>query len=626
MTTRNTTSNFGLTRRLFLLILAINTLLLPFLLWGVLYIVEKGYEEKFIDNAKTETYLFSKHAANNFQTETLRPFFEEAALSGMITYIQLIDVNSKNLITIGAPSSPEKILNDSEFGQNNDYTYYNQLKVIDFNGTDKGTLIIGFDELPTLRQIQLAYKRGLYITFAYIVLTLSLIIFLRPKITALTKQINEQQQELAYRAIHDELTGLPNRNYFSNKLKNSVESCSKDGSPFAILLMDLNFFKEINDALGHQVGDTVLRHIASRLLETARPTDVVARMGGDEFAVLLVSAGPAQAVAFTEKLMMVLHKPIVTAGRTLHIGPSIGIAVFPDHGRDSSTLLRRADISMYTAKQNGLGYTQYEHGLDMNPIKKLTIGTELREGIQNDQLVVYYQPKVDLTTCKVYSAEALVRWEHPRRGLVSPIEFIPLAEQIGLIEPITLEVFKKTLWQYRSWEAKGIYVEMAVNISARNLQDETLPDQLINIVNQLEIDPSRIELELTESAIFSDPDRAIDILKRIHTQGFKLAIDDFGTGYSSLIQLRRLPLSHLKIDRSFVRDMIHNENDTSIVRAIIDMAHDLDMIVIAEGVENQATMDKLKAMGCDRVQGYFISPPLSAEKFEQWLMNSNWKP
>ncbi|MGE0680387.1 MAG: putative bifunctional diguanylate cyclase/phosphodiesterase [Candidatus Binatia bacterium] len=429
-----------------------------------------------------------------------------------------------------------------------------------------------------------------------------------------------QTAALRHQALHDTLTDLPNRIFFRESLQQAILHARRYKKPLALLLLDLDRFREINDTFGHHWGDMLLRQVGVRLHDALRKSDPIARLGGDEFAVLLPNTGDMNgAIRAATRLMNVLEHTFVVEGHTLNVGASIGIALCPEHGEDADTLLRRADIAMYTAKRAHGGFAFYQPEQDDHTPDRLLFAGELRHAIENDQLVLHYQPKASFVTGCVSHVEALVRWNHPQRGLVPPDQFIPLAEQTGLIRPLFLWVLNDALRQCSLWQREGIRLHVAVNLSMRNLQDPRLPDMLVGLLSRWNLEPTWVELEITESTLAADPERAMKILTRFSAMGMRIAIDDFGTGYSSLAYLKRLPIDEIKIDKSFVLGMANDDNDATIVRSTIDLGHNLGLKVVAEGIEDKATWDLLAAWGCDLAQGYFLSRPLPALDFVSWL-------
>ncbi len=428
--------------------------------------------------------------------------------------------------------------------------------------------------------------------------------------------------QIAILATTDSLTGLPNRNRLQEHLACCVASDRENDKFFALLLLDLDRFKEINDTFGHHYGDAVLRELNPRLSTAVRGHDTVARLGGDEFGILLPGVDRSGAVRTAERLLASLERPFVVEGQSVEIGTSIGIALYPEHGRDPATLMKRADVAMYASKRARSGHAVYTaRQSDLNP-ERLTLISDLRRGIGEGQLLLHYQPKVDLATMRTTKVEALVRWLHPREGLIMPDQFIPQAEQMRLIKPLTLWVLETALAQCRAWHEAGIDLDVAVNLVPDSLQDSELVSTIADLLKSSGAAPDWLTLEITESAMMSDPAHARSALKRLHAMGVKIAIDDFGTGYSSLAHLKDLPVDEVKVDRSFVKDMSLNDRDACIVRTVIDLGHNLGLHVVAEGVEDSPTHALLTSLGSDIAQGYYYSRPLPATDIPDWIRRS----
>jgi diguanylate cyclase (GGDEF)-like protein/PAS domain S-box-containing protein len=440
------------------------------------------------------------------------------------------------------------------------------------------------------------------------------------ELAAANRELSQARDEAQHQALHDGLTGLPNRTLLRDRLQQAILLADRDNSGLALLIMDLDRFKDVNDTLGHHSGDDLLQQVGARLRNALRASDTVARMGGDEFAVILPTAGDAELAArVAQTLVKALEQPFTLDGHAVSIGASIGVAAYPEHGSDAKVLLRHADIAMYAAKRAGIGHSVYSCEQDTNDPDRLTLIGELRAAIANDELVLHYQPKLSLRTGRCDQVEALVRWQHPERGLVPPDHFIPLAEQTGLIKPLTGWVLTEAIRQCRAWQESGLDISVAVNLSMRNLHDPELVDMVARLLEASGISPTMLKLEVTESAVMTDPKRALDSLARLRAIGVEVAIDDFGTGHSSLSYLKQMPIEEIKLDRSFVTDMGTDRNDFTIVRSTIKLAHDLGLRVIAEGVEDQATWDLLAELGCDLAQGYHMSRPLTEPNLRLWL-------
>ena len=439
-----------------------------------------------------------------------------------------------------------------------------------------------------------------------------------------SRTLRKQAKETKHQALHDALTGLHNRSYFRERVEQAVVHGKVGGERTCLMLIDLDRFKEVNDTLGHHNGDQLLRQIGTRLKNELRESDTVARLGGDEFAVLLRDvADTTQIVRTAERILTCLKQPLFFMGLTLDVGASIGISLFPDHARDVDSLLQRADVAMYVAKETHSGYEFYTADRDQNSLRRLALGSELSKAIQNKEVILYYQPKADMRTGKIIGVEALARWQHNYRGIVPPDEFIPLAEQTQLIRPLTINLLDEALRQSAVWSKKGINLKIAVNLSSRNLLDLTLPEEVARLLQKWQVEPSQLELEITESTIMADARRALTVLSTLNGMGVGLAIDDFGTGFSSLSYLKRLPVKEIKMDKSFVMKMAMDENDAAIVRSTIDLSHNLGLRVVAEGVETEAIWNQLTTLGCDLAQGYFLNRPVPPEDLEVWLREWN---
>ena len=440
-----------------------------------------------------------------------------------------------------------------------------------------------------------------------------------------SEEVMAETTALEYQALHDTLTGLPNRMLLQDRLEHAIAQSLREQNNMAFLLMDLDRFKEINDTLGHHIGDRLLQETARRIGDLLRKSDTFARLGGDEFAVLLPATDSKHAKTVCRKIIDAVDKPFTIDNLSLRVGVSIGVAMCPESGEDATTLLQRADVAMYNAKRGGLGLTLYKPEQDEYSISRLGLVGELKDAVEKNQLELCYQPMVDIRSGRISAAEALVRWNHPTLGQIAPDEFIPLAEQSGVIRDLTMWVFHNALLQWSRWHQNGIELHLSLNMSVRVLQDKELPGKVQRLIEHHGIDPSWLTLEVTESAIMSDPVTARRVMRRLADMGLKLSIDDFGTGYSSLAYLKQLPVDTVKIDRSFVTHMDQNENDAVIVRATIDLAHNLGLKVVAEGVESEDVWDLLEMLGCDVGQGFLIRRPIGAGELARWIASQRWK-
>jgi diguanylate cyclase (GGDEF)-like protein len=426
-------------------------------------------------------------------------------------------------------------------------------------------------------------------------------------------------RRLRHQATHDTLTGLSNRAELHEHGARALANAARDGSLAALMLIDLDRFKEVNDTMGHEQGDRLLVDVADRLRQLLRGDDILARLGGDEFAVLANVPHRGAVGEVATRLHRALALPFDVGGVAIELGASIGIALQPDHGEDVSTLLRHADVAMYEAKRAGSHIETYSTSRDPYSAERLKLLGELRHALDHDELVLHFQPKVALSSGRVIGVEALVRWEHPDRGLLGPHEFLGLAERTGLIGDITRWVLDAAVRQCATWRRSGMELPVAVNLAAANIVDTTLPESVAHILQRWEVPGRLLECEISEDTVMGDPRRAGDVLERLRELGVRLSLDDFGTGHSSLSYLKRLPLDEVKIDRSFVIGMADDPSDAAIVRSTIDLARHLGLEVVAEGVETTEVLDVLAALQCDVAQGFLLSRPLPAAEFDGWL-------
>jgi diguanylate cyclase (GGDEF)-like protein len=431
--------------------------------------------------------------------------------------------------------------------------------------------------------------------------------------------IDVERAHAVHDSLHDALTGLPNRKLLADRFGEALLSDAQRGTGTGLLLIDLDRFKDINDTFGHHYGDELLTLVGARLAGGVRDTDTVARLGGDEFAVLLPnmrSLDCATAVAAT--LQVALEAPFQVEGMHLDVEASIGVVLSGRHGWDATTLLQRADIAMYVAKAQNLGVFAYEPGADGHTPTKLALRGDLRRGLERGELILHYQPKLSITTGDVVGVEALIRWQHPERGLLLPDEFIPLAEHTGLIGRLTRHVLGLALAQARIWSDAGRPLTVSVNLSVRNLLDEGFPSQVAGLLAVHGVSPQLLNFEVTETAIMTEPVRAQNLLEQLSSLGIRISIDDFGAGYTSLGQLKNMPINELKVDRSFVTTMVEDPSNALIVRSVVDLGHNLGFTLVAEGVETEQILSALADLGCDVAQGYHLSRALTASAFDTW--------
>ena len=439
-----------------------------------------------------------------------------------------------------------------------------------------------------------------------------------------TQELRQQTAALEHQAMHDathdSLTHLPNRVLLCDRLEQAISHAQRSQQILAFIILDLDRFKEINDTLGHYNGDRLLKQVAARLQRVVRQSDTLARLGGDEFGILLPAINRRDDIyTVIKKIQKAFKSPFRMEGLTLDVQASIGGVLFPEHGKDIDTIMQRADVAMYVAKQDNRGFTIYTTKMDKHSPRRLTLMGELRRAFDRNELELYYQPKIGINTDRISGVEALVRWNHPEHGFMTPDEFIPLAERSGLIKQLSWWVLQNALSQAVLWHEKGIDIGVAVNISPYILLDPELPEAIIGLLSAHKLPRETLTLEITETSVLKDPDLALEILLRLADMGIIISIDDYGTGYSSLSYLRKMPASEVKIDKSFVIDMLKNDNDAVIVRATIELAHNLGMKVVAEGVEDKETAARLKELKCDILQGYYYSRPLAIEDFTKWF-------
>ena len=462
---------------------------------------------------------------------------------------------------------------------------------------------MAFDELRTARNTAEAY---------------------RIRLEKLNGKLQQANGELQFLAVHDPLTGLPNRALIVDRLERGILTAQRDDRQLALIMIDLNNFKDVNDTLGHAAGDQLLVSLGKRFLGLVEDDLTLGRLGGDEFAVVLPGAGIDRALAVSSMLQDLLQQPIDIDDRIITLDASMGVSIYPDHGTRPSDLMKCADVAMYVAKRNKLAVSVYNSQNNPYDQGHLELTRDLRTAIKRNDIDLYLQPKVDIRSGTLIGAEALARWRHPVQGDVPPSKFVPILEQTGLIKEFALQVLEKAVRYCKQCERAGYEISVAVNLSVHNLRDETLPDQVEDILARHDLDSSRLTLEITESAVMDDYMKSIEVLGELSDMGIELSIDDFGTGYSSLGYLKRMPVQQLKIDQSFIADMIMSRDDAIIVRSTIDLAHNLGLKAVAEGVETDVVLAVLSEMGCDMAQGYLISRPLPMEEFFLFLKNCDW--
>lgn len=436
------------------------------------------------------------------------------------------------------------------------------------------------------------------------------------------REINHTSQRERHRAMHDDLTELANRSCLYEHMARLLEKAGHHHDEVIVMLMDLDRFKDINDTLGHHYGDELLRQIAPALQGCVHKEDIVARIGGDEFAIILPNTNMHGAIRVINKITNNVEKSYHIDGHSLDVGLSIGLSRFPVDGETCDELLKKADVAMYMAKRSGANYAVYDASIDEYSVRRLNMAAELRSAVKHSQLQLYYQPKMEVSSGHIAGMEALVRWHHPKHGFLEPTEFIAVAEQNGMINSLTRWVLHTALHEFKSLSLQFKTLGLSVNLSARNLSDENFPDIVRLYLQESGVSPQRLTLEITESSLMEDMERASRVLQRLHDQGVQISIDDFGTGYSSMAHLKQLPISEIKIDKSFVGNMLEHENDAIIVRTTIDLAHNMGRIVTAEGVHNQEILDLLEILRCDLVQGFHVHKPMPIGEFLSLMVHS----
>lgn len=431
--------------------------------------------------------------------------------------------------------------------------------------------------------------------------------------------------KLEAQALSDELTRLPNRRLFMDRLEQSIRLCRRNNKKFALIMADLDQFKEVNDTLGHHAGDELLIQITSRFRDIMRDSDTIARLGGDEFAFIFHDVNNEQDIhIITNRMIEQVENPIIIDGMPFSVGVSIGVSIFPEHGDTAESLMRRADIALYQAKEQKNCAVFYNKADDHKSREIILMQHELRNAIKQETLEVFYQPKVDCNTKSIIGVEALARWPHPTQGMIPPSVFIPLAKQTGLINKLTMLVLRKSIQQASQWYHQGLNLSLAVNITGNNIEDINFADELMFLLKRFDFPPHLLELEITEDVIISNIKRAVQVTQKLNEMGIAISIDDFGTGNSSISYLKKLPIQTLKIDYSFIRDMKNDESDEAIVKTTIMLGKTLGLTVVAEGVEDVETLDRLSKMGCDLAQGFYMCKPVPGEDLAAWIQQSEW--
>ncbi len=647
--------------------LFIHIILLPVLYMNISDIFRSSAEEQFIGNAREISGMLADllsviDLAEN--KKSLASFMDYALLSGEILFIEIDNERGSFISSHESTSVTSKDFNEDDYiGHHDDDIYFMSIPLeLAIDGFRDSTLKLGFDEAVVLEKIATINRISILILCIYSVAMLFLMGFFIKVITRplrilrdwsrevakgetdnevnvatnirevdslsrdlekMRKSLVELAERMQYKAMHDELTGLPNRTLNDDRLVQAVTRASRDDNTFAVLLLDLDRFKDINDTLGHGIGDEVLRIIAARLNSGIRDSDTISRIGGDEFCAIIEGTERVVAENIALKLANVIEPPFDVNGHTLQVGTSIGIAIFPDDGMTPELLIQHADVAMYEAKYKGLKVASYHEDMDKHRFEDMQLSIELRDGIESGQFEAVFQPKIDLQNNTPCGCELLTQWKHPRFGIITPEKFIPLAERENLIAKLTLTVFSENAMQLKSIVEKYKEFQISINISPLNLLDTTLLEELKELMTKTGFPVSRLAIEVTENAIMTNPLRSARVLEEFASAGIQVSVDDFGTGYSSLSYLQKFPINELKIDKSFVIGLHEESNNYPIVNATIAMAHDLGMTVVAEGVEDLNVLKMLEKLGCDHVQGHHFSKSLVYEELAKWLEEFN---
>ena len=496
---------------------------------------------------------------------------------------------------------------------------------------DRLSGVYGFAQvdLPWEETANLLWRSLITVAAVIVVIALLAWLLLFRTVHRASSTLREQAEENERLALSDALTGLPNRRLLQDRLERAIVTCERSGKSLALMILDVDRFKEVNDTLGHDRGDALLKEVAQRLSEVVRDADTVARLGGDEFAVLAPDVGSMlDAERLAGRVHSAFDEAFIVGDLHLHVEASIGVAMLPDNADNSTELMQRADTAMYAAKSTHLGALLYRPGTDGNSAERLALLSDLRNALGTQQLSIHYQPKIDLATSHVIGTEALLRWNHPNRGNIPPNDFIPLAENTGLIQGLTRYVLEMVCSQMSEWDRVGAefaHLPVSINLSARNLLEPDFDEFLEDILASHLIEPNRIELEVTESALIEDPVRSHQMMHKIAGLGVTLAVDDFGTGYTSMSQLEQMPLSTLKIDRSFTARLADDPGGATLVKAMVDLAHEFGLEVVAEGVEDAEVTARLRELGCDIGQGYLWSRPVDSDSLPDVLFQLSFR-
>ncbi len=581
--------------------------------YDTIILADKKYKEQ-LQFAYTKTFIDDYYVANMNAKKELLTFMHEKGIELFIGIDGFyIDEKSSQLVTVY--HLPD--IHNEPMGH---FIIFQNLEKIDFSNINRIR-----DRLISLFAVAyifiLLFFYYMY-TKQYQALLAKLHRELEAKVEDKTKELKEQTKSLEHLAHYDSLTGLPNRILFLDRLKQAIRHAKSGNLNVTILFLDLDRFKEINDTFGHEVGDKLIKEVANKLVLCAREEDTVARLGGDEFTIILENRTQQETIVMAKRIIEVMQEPIVIDKQEIYATFSIGISSFPDDGNSATILLRNADTAMYKAKDNGKNsYQFYNSKMTELAFERVILESSLRKAIDENEFVTYYQPKINAKSGKVIGLEALIRWNHPELGLVPPMQFITLAEDIGLIKYIDQWMMMNAMKTMKKFQEEGIETGvLSLNVSMKQLENKKFIEHLKKLIIEIDFDTQYLELEITESQIMKNPESAIYTLNNIRNLGIKISVDDFGTGYSSLSYLKRLPINNLKIDRAFIKDAHKDEDDAAIVRVIIALARSLKLNYIAEGVETQKQLDFLDKEGCYYIQGYFYSKPLPEDEFKEYLL------
>lgn len=633
----------------------------------ILDIYKSSSSEIFITHVHNIAGIISNDLSNkhhDINRNSIINVLDSAILSGDIIFIDIIDSNGNFIKPADQLLIPNSnFIEDDELSQHNDNIYFTSVPVeLDYDENISFTLRIGFDESTFTGQAHSVQKRIIIILLLYIISMVSLFTLITRYIHKPLKSLRQQSTNIAQgnvnsplqvptyisdikylsndlekmrstllemanhmqvQATHDELTGLPNRYLYTDRMHQAVSLAQRTDQTFAVLLLDLDRFKEINDTLGHGLGDKVLKILSKRMQAGMRESDTIARIGGDEFIVILINVNQKTAEIIARKMIKLIEPIIEVEGHTLTASASIGVSLYPMHGNNPELLLQHADVAMYHAKNNNLNFITYNTDMDSDNYQNLLMVNDFKSSISLNHFQSVFQPKLDPTTLNITGCEMLLRWEHPDLGLINPDIFIPLAEQENVIGELTKIAADKCLRKFLPVIDLLPDFHVSINVSPNNLLDSKLLNSLLEILKQSRFPTKNLIIEITENVIMKNPERSAEILNKFSDAGIKISIDDFGTGYSSLAYLQKFPITELKIDKTFITDLSHTSTNYPIVKASIAMAHDLGIIVVAEGIESEEVHQLLLDLECDRVQGYYYAKPMKFELLEQWLKDKN---